>query len=68
MNVRPLSRIIDFLGLEWDESCARFHESQRTVRTLSYDQVNKPMYQSSAGRHNNYASAFEGLAIPDYSN
>ena len=31
-------RIIEFLGLDWDEACREFHKSRRTVRTLSYDQ------------------------------
>jgi len=30
-------RIIEFLDLEWDDSCLDFYKTQRTVRTLSYD-------------------------------
>lgn len=59
-------RIISFLGLEWDEACTRFHESKRTVRTLSYDQVNRPLYTSSVSRHLNYAKALEGIDWPRY--
>ncbi len=64
---REFPRIIEFLGLEWDEACTRFYESRRTVRTLSYDQVNKPLYTSSAGRHANYAQFLEGIRFPEYS-
>lgn len=59
-------RIIEFLGLEWDAACTKFHESKRTVRTLSYDQVNRPLYTSSAGRNANYAPFMEGIVFPAY--
>lgn len=59
-------RIIEFLGLPWDDACTRFHESQRTVRTLSYDQVNRPLYTSSSGRHANYAPYIEGIVFEPY--
>lgn len=59
-------RLIEFLGLEWDERCFEFHKSRRTVRTLSYDQVNRPLYTSSSGRHANYAEMIEGIGFPDY--
>ena len=60
-------RIIEFLGLDWDERCLAFHESGRAVRTLSYDQVIRPIYTSSVARHRNYAPFLEGVAFPDYS-
>ena len=53
-------RLIEFLGLPWDPACLEFYKSKRTVRTLSYDQVNRPLYTSSAGRHSNYAQHFAG--------
>lgn len=61
-------RIIEFLGLEWDDKCREFHKSRRTVRTLSYDQVNRPLYTSSAGRHVNYLEYMEaeGAVFPEY--
>lgn len=59
-------RIIEFLGLPWDDACTRFHESRRTVRTLSYDQVNRPLYTSSSGRHANYAPYIEGIEFEAY--
>ncbi len=43
-------KVIDFVGLEWDDRCLRFWETGREVITLSRDQVNKPIYSSSVGR------------------
>ena len=59
-------RVIEFLGLEWDPACLEFHSVARTVRTLSYDQVNKPLYTTSIGRHAHYAAALDGIAFPAY--
>lgn len=59
-------RIIGFLGLEWDEQCREFHRTRRTVRTLSYDQVNRPLYTTSVNRHRNYASQLKGVRFPRY--
>ena len=63
---REFPRIIDFLGLEWDESCRRFHEKSSPIRTLSFDQVNRPLYTSSVGRHRNYQRHLEGIEWPSY--
>lgn len=47
-------QIIDFVGLPWDDRCLRYYEADRVVTTLSYDQVNKPIYDSSIGRWKHY--------------
>lgn len=44
-------RILEFVGLPFDEACLRFWETKRTVLTLSQDQVRKPLYASAVGRH-----------------
>ena len=46
--------IIGFLGLEWDDACAKPHETVRAVSTLSSDQVRKPVYTSARERWRNY--------------
>jgi hypothetical protein len=47
-------KLIDFVGLEWDEACLSFHETERTVRTLSRWQVRQPIYTSSVKRWKKY--------------
>ena len=56
--------VMEFLGMPWDDACTRFHEQRRTVRTLSYDQVNRPLYTTSVGRWKHYAAHLEGVAWP----
>lgn len=52
--VEGAKRIIEYVGLEWDDQCAKSHETKRAVSTLSSDQVRKPMYTSSVSRWKNY--------------
>ena len=47
-------KMIDFVGLEWDPQCLRFHESGRVVNTASHDQVRQPIYHRSVGRWRHY--------------
>jgi tetratricopeptide (TPR) repeat protein len=39
-------RILDYLGLPFEENCIRFHQSDRPVRTPSSEQVRQPIYTS----------------------
>jgi Flp pilus assembly protein TadD len=59
-------RIIDFCGLDWDDRCLSFHDSGRIVRTMSYEQVRRPIYRSSIGRYKRFephlGPLFEALA------
>ncbi|MEM7756275.1 MAG: sulfotransferase, partial [Planctomycetota bacterium] len=59
-------RIIEFLGLEWDDACREYYKTRRTVRTLSYDQVNRPIYTTSAGRNANYAPWMKDVEFSAY--
>jgi hypothetical protein len=36
-------RLLDYLGLPFEESCLRFHETKRTVLTPSSEQVRRPI-------------------------
>ena len=54
-NQEQVSRkLVEFCGLEWDDRCLQFHETQRFVGTASYDQVRRPLYKKSVARWKNY--------------
>ena len=53
-------RLIDFIGLPWDDACLRPHEARREVGTLSYRQVRQPIHAASVGR----AAAFGARLDP----
>jgi tetratricopeptide (TPR) repeat protein len=40
-------RMIEFIGLPWDDRCLRYHEAKGVVRTFSAPQVKKPIYRTS---------------------
>lgn len=58
----PISReIIAFLELDWDPACLDFHKRTNRVKTASFKQVRRNLYQSSSGRWENYAAYIPNL-------
>ncbi|WP_421913792.1 tetratricopeptide repeat-containing sulfotransferase family protein [Mesorhizobium sp.] len=53
-------RLIEYLGLPWDEACLRFFDREGAVTTPSRWQVRQPIYKSSVKRWKN----FEGEISP----
>jgi tetratricopeptide (TPR) repeat protein len=49
-------RMVDFLGLPWDDACLAFHETRCIVRTASVSQVRQPIYTTSKGRWHKHAA------------
>jgi len=47
-------KILDFLGLGWDERCLNFQETKRAVVTSSFWQVRQKVYKNSVLRWRNY--------------
>jgi tetratricopeptide (TPR) repeat protein len=47
-------KMLQFLGLEWDDRCLEFHKTQRQVVTASTWQVRQRIYKSSVARWRNY--------------
>ncbi|HWJ58024.1 MAG TPA: tetratricopeptide repeat protein [Sphingomicrobium sp.] len=54
-------RLIEFLGLDWNDKCLEFHKSSRPVKTASVAQVRKPIYKSSVKRWAKYGSGLQPL-------
>jgi hypothetical protein len=54
-------KLIEFIGLPWDEACLNFHEGDATVKTLSRVQVRNPIYRSSVERWRRYERELQPL-------
>ena len=54
-------RILDYCELPFEESCLRFHETDRAVKTASSEQVRQPIYASSVNLWKNYELHLEEL-------
>lgn len=45
-----MRRLVEFVGLDWDPACLRFHENRRAVVTASTRQVRAPIHTRSVAR------------------
>lgn len=41
-------KLLDYCGLDWEDTCLEFYDTQRAVKTASALQVRKKMYQGSS--------------------
>jgi hypothetical protein len=64
---KEAKRLLEFLGLPWNDKCLEFHKSDRPVKTASVAQVRKPIYKSSVKRWAKYGKGLQPLidAIAD---
>jgi hypothetical protein len=56
---REIRRVLDAMGVPFDSAVLAPEQNARTVLTLSYEQVRRPINRSSIGRWRNYAPAFD---------
>ncbi|RWI17589.1 MAG: tetratricopeptide repeat protein [Mesorhizobium sp.] len=54
-------RLIDYLGLPWDDACLRFFDREGAVTTPSRWQVRQPIYKSSVRRWKNFEAEITPL-------
>jgi len=47
-------RLLDYCGLPFEESCLRFYENERAVRTASSEQVRQPIYKDATDHWQNF--------------
>jgi hypothetical protein len=44
---REIRRVLDWLGLPFEEACLEFHSSKRAVNSASSEQVRSPLYRDA---------------------
>jgi tetratricopeptide (TPR) repeat protein len=54
-------RLLDFLGLPWNDSCRDFHRTARPILTASVNQVREPLHARSVGRWRRHAAQLAPL-------
>lgn len=54
-------RMLDHCGLEFEEACLQFHQTQRAVRTASSEQVRQPIYTAALEHWRNYETHLNEL-------
>jgi len=55
-------RVLGHCGLEWEDACRNFHDTERTVRTASLMQVREPVHRRAIGGWQRYARHLGPLA------
>lgn len=64
-NQEEVSRqMFEWIGLDWEEECLKFYESDRLVRTASISQVRKPIYRTSVKKWKQYEPYLGDLFKP----
>lgn len=54
-------KLIDYIGLEWNDACLEPHKKQRPVLTASRSQVTKPVYTTSVEKWRKYEKELQPL-------
>ncbi|WP_426369688.1 tetratricopeptide repeat-containing sulfotransferase family protein [Pseudocolwellia sp. HL-MZ7] len=44
---KEVNRLLDFCGLDFEQSCIDFHKTKRNIKTPSSEQVRQPIYKSA---------------------
>jgi len=47
-------KLLQFLGLEWQEACLNFHTNNRVIHTISNTQVRQPLFSNSLNAWHKY--------------
>ncbi len=55
-------KLLDFCGLEWEDSCVEFHRNPSPTTTASAAQVRRPLYDSSVSQWRHYAAELAELS------
>lgn len=53
--------LIEYCGLDWEDSCLKFYENKRSVNTASSEQVRQPIYKGAMHAWKNYESEIGAL-------
>ena len=56
-------RVLKYCGLPFEEACLNFHENARSVRTVSSEQVRRPIFREGLNQWQNYEDRLGPLKI-----
>lgn len=54
-------RVLEFVGLPWDENCLQFYKNDRLLKTASVAQMRRPIYKTSVARWKHFARYLQPL-------
>ncbi len=60
---QEIRQLLDYCELPFEEGCLNFHETKRSIKTPSAEQVKQPMYTDSIEQWKNYESELGELKV-----
>jgi hypothetical protein len=51
---REVPRLLDYLGLPFEQECLRFYEKEQAILTASFEQARRPIYETGIGNSRNF--------------
>ena len=55
-------KLLDYVGLDWEDQCLEFYDIKRAVQTASVSQVREEIYQGSSEEWRKYEKHLESMA------
>ena len=62
--MNPTTKIKDLIRyceLNWEDQCLEFYKNDNPIKTVSFNQANKPIYRSSIEKYKLYEKELEKL-------
>ncbi len=56
---QQVQRLLDFVGVSFEENCLDFHKTDRSIRTPSSEQVRQPIYKNAVEQWRNFEPFLE---------
>ena len=56
-----IKEIIKYCKLSWEKNCLDFHKNDNPIKTVSFNQANKPIYKSSINKYELYKKELNTL-------
>ena len=56
-----IKELINFCNLDWEKACLDFHKNNNPIKTVSFNQANKPIFKSSIGKYKIFEKELETL-------
>ena len=56
-----IKKLLKFCSLDWDENCLKHHKNKRVIKTISFNQARRPIYNTSLKSYNGYENYLSEL-------
>lgn len=56
-----IKELINFCNLDWEKGCLHFYKNNNPIKTVSFNQANKPIFKSSIGKYKIFERELETL-------